>query len=135
MKYNWIKSNKKQTVRNSCHGRVNWKRAFILSVTIQVDKKVKQMWDNNTNKRKVYNKFLNNNKITISIPIESWNSSSVPSRYGTSILKRFPKSLMCETNIAGEFSLSLIRMDAFETQNDTIDFLDHSFLHFGHKNL
>ena len=43
------------------------KRALILSVTIQVDKKEKQMLDNNTNKRKIYNKSLNNNKNTISL--------------------------------------------------------------------
>ena len=34
------------------------KRALVLSVTIQVDKKEKQMLDNNTNKRKIYNKTL-----------------------------------------------------------------------------
>ena len=39
------------------------------------------------------------------------------------MLKRFTKLLMCETNIVGE------------TQNDAIDFLDHSFLHSDHKNL
>ena len=42
------------------------KRVSILSITIQIDKK-KQMLDNNTNKRKVYNKTLNNNKIMISL--------------------------------------------------------------------
>ena len=34
------------------------KRALVLSVTIQVDKKGKQMLDSNTNKRKIYNKTL-----------------------------------------------------------------------------
>ena len=43
------------------------KRALILSVTIQVDRKKKQMPDNNTNKRKLYNKTLNNSKNTISL--------------------------------------------------------------------
>ena len=43
------------------------KRALVLSVTIQVDKKEKQMLDSNTNKRKIYNKSLNNNKNTISL--------------------------------------------------------------------
>ena len=42
------------------------KRTLILSVTIQVGKKEKQMLDNNTNKCKIYNKSLNNNKNTIS---------------------------------------------------------------------
>ena len=45
MKYSWIKSNKKRTLRNNCHGRVNFKKALILSVTIQVDKKEKQILD------------------------------------------------------------------------------------------
>ena len=26
MKYDWIKINKKRTVRNSCHGKNNWKK-------------------------------------------------------------------------------------------------------------
>ena len=43
------------------------KRTLILSVTIQVGKKEKQMLDNNTNKRKIYNMSLNNNKSTISL--------------------------------------------------------------------
>ena len=37
------------------------KRALILSVTIQVDKKEKQMLDNNTNK--IYTQLLTKNKI------------------------------------------------------------------------
>ena len=51
------------------------------------------------------------------------------------MLKRFTKSLMCKTNIAGEFSLSVIRIGPFETLNDAIKFLDHNFLHSDHKNL
>ena len=51
------------------------------------------------------------------------------------MLKRFTKSLICETSIAGEFSLSLIRMDPFGTQNDAIDFLDHNFLNSDYQNL
>ena len=43
------------------------KRALILSVTIEVDKKETQMLDNNTNKRKICNKTLNNDKNTISL--------------------------------------------------------------------
>ena len=51
------------------------------------------------------------------------------------MLKRFTKSLMCKTNVVGEFSLSVIRMDPFETPNDAINFLDHNFLHSDHRNL
>ena len=43
------------------------KRAFILSVKIQVDKKEKQILDNKANKRKIYNKSLNNNKNTVNL--------------------------------------------------------------------
>ena len=43
------------------------KRALILSVTILSNKIEKQMLDNNTNKRKIYNKSLNNNENTISL--------------------------------------------------------------------
>ena len=43
------------------------KRALILSVTILSNKLEKQMLDNNTNKRKIYNKSLNNNENTISL--------------------------------------------------------------------
>ena len=43
------------------------KRALILSVTILSNQIEKQMLDNNTNKRKIYNKSLNNNENTISL--------------------------------------------------------------------
>ena len=43
------------------------KRALILSATILSNKIEKQMLDNNTNKRKIYNKSLNNNENTISL--------------------------------------------------------------------
>ena len=43
------------------------KRALILSVTILSNKIEKQMLDNNTDKRKIYNKPLNNNENTISL--------------------------------------------------------------------
>ena len=43
------------------------KRALILSVTILSNKIEKQMLDNNTDKRKIYNKSLNNNENTISL--------------------------------------------------------------------
>ena len=68
MKYNWIKSDKKKK-RCVTVAMVDLikKRALVLSVTIQVDKKEKQMLDSNTNKRKIYNKSLNNNKNTISL--------------------------------------------------------------------
>ena len=61
MKYNWIKSITVAMVE------LIEKRTLILSVTIQVGKKEKQMLDNNTNKRKIYNMSLNNNKSTISL--------------------------------------------------------------------
>ena len=43
------------------------KRALILSATILSNKIEKQMLDNSTNKRKIYNKSLNNNENTISL--------------------------------------------------------------------
>ena len=51
------------------------------------------------------------------------------------MLKCFTKSLLCETSTAGQFSLSLIGIDPFETENDTMDFLDHTFLYSDHKSL
>ena len=40
---------------------------------------------------------------------------------------------MYETNIAEYFSLSLIRMDPFQTQNDVMDLLDYNFSHYCQK--
>ena len=68
MKYNWIKSDKKkQRCVTVAMVDLIKKRALVLSITIQVDKKEKQMLDSNTNKRKIYNKSLNNNENTISL--------------------------------------------------------------------
>ena len=43
------------------------KGVLILSVKIQVNKKEKQILDNKTNERKIYTKFLKNNKNTINL--------------------------------------------------------------------
>ena len=43
MKYNWIRSNKKRTVRNSCRGRENSKKGVDL-IKIQLGKKGKKHW-------------------------------------------------------------------------------------------
>ena len=43
------------------------KRALILSVKIQINKKEKQILDNKTNEHKIYTKSLKNNKNTINL--------------------------------------------------------------------
>ena len=43
------------------------KRALILSVKIQINKKKKQILDNKTNERKIYTKSLKNNKNTVNL--------------------------------------------------------------------
>ena len=63
MKYNWIKTIKNERcVTVAMVGIIE-----ILSVKIQVDKKEKQILDNKANKRKIYNKSLNNNKNTVNL--------------------------------------------------------------------
>ena len=67
MKYNWIKTIKYERCVTVVMVGIIEKRAFILSVKIQVDKKEKQILDNKANKRKIYNKSLNNNKNTVNL--------------------------------------------------------------------
>ena len=67
MKYNWIKTIKNERCVTVAMVGIIEKRAFILSVKIQVDKKEKQILDNKANKRKIYNKSLNNNKNTVNL--------------------------------------------------------------------
>ena len=66
MKYNWIKTIKNERCVTIAIVQIIEKRALILSVKIQVDKK-KQILDNKTNKRKIYSKSLNNNKNTVNL--------------------------------------------------------------------
>ena len=48
MKYNWIRSNKKRTVRNSCHGRDNSKKGIDLIRQNSVRQKREKALDNKT---------------------------------------------------------------------------------------
>ena len=53
MECKWIKNNKNEWCLTLAMVELIEKRALILSVTFQVDKKEKQTLDNNTNKRKI----------------------------------------------------------------------------------
>ena len=84
------------------------KRVTILSITIQIDKKEKQMLDNNTNKRKVYNKTLNNNKIMISL-LGSYNSSLF-----LCCMKRNPSSIISKQLGRKDFSMEQLPVDSYK---------------------